>query len=111
MRRILIVKDSAQESCDRFVYCKLFYTISCVDADITDKISRSRRILITSKNGVLALMANTGNFYDKEIIVVGSKTHQLLVGNGFYNVTNPYYNIQSTTPPKRSPAAWQLKSR
>ena len=95
MRRVLIVKDSVEESCDKFIYCRPFYTVSCIDKKITDKISRSKRILITSKNGVLALIANNCNVYDKEIIAVGSKTHQLLVDNGFYNVTEPYYNIQS----------------
>lgn len=99
MRRVLIVKDSVQESCDKFIYCTPFYTVSCIDEKIIDKIACSKRILITSRNGVTAFMENIStfdcNFYDKEIIVIGSKTHQLLVGNGFYNITYPYYNIQS----------------
>ena len=101
MNRTLIIKDISHPSCSRFIYCTPFYTINCIDQNIISEISISKQLLITSRNGVLGFMANIEifsnieSFQDKEIIIVGSKTHKLLENNGFSNLSGPYHDIQS----------------
>ena len=99
MNKVLIVKDFSSVNCNNFIYCNPFYTINCIDKNITSLIVKAEKLLITSKNSIMALINNIAafncNFHNKEIIVVGSKTHELLVRNGFTNIADPYYDIQS----------------
>jgi uroporphyrinogen-III synthase len=101
MSRILIIKDISQPSCNKFIHCTPFYTINCIDQNIIPEIIQSKQLLITSRNGVIALMvnieafSNIERFKDKEIVIVGSKTYTLLEKNGFSNLIGPYYDIQS----------------
>ena len=99
LNKILVVKDSFKKSNDNFIYCTPFYTVSCIDRNIVALATNASRLLITSKNGTIALMNNIStfdfNFINKEIITVGSKTHALLEKNSVTNLVGPYYNIQS----------------
>ncbi len=100
--KILVVKDFIRSENNKFIYCSPFYTISCIDNDLIFRISQIKKILITSKNGAVALLRNITTFdcneiKHKEIITVGSKTRDLLDTNGFLSLHHSYYNIQSLT--------------
>lgn len=101
MKKILIVKDTLELSGDRLVHCSPFYTIHSIDHNIISRIYHRKQLLITSRNGVIALMANLitfdciSFFKDKKIMIVGSQTYKLLDSYGFSNLSDPFNNIQS----------------
>jgi uroporphyrinogen-III synthase len=101
VKKVLIIKDRLKPSCDKFIFCTPFYTVNCIDYNIISRISDRRKLLITSRNGAIALIANLKIFNcmdlykDKEIIAVGSQTYNILEPYNFSRLIGPYYNIES----------------
>lgn len=95
MSKVLIFKDSVKPNCSRFIYCSPFYTVSCIDHRLSNAIKKAEKILITSRNGVIGLVANKIKINDKSIITVGSKTNELLRFHGFTNIVDPYFDVKS----------------
>ena len=78
-------------------FLKPFY---CIDKTIIELVLQHKKILITSKNGVIGLLQNLKHYCideneikNKEIITVGSKTFDLLIQNGFLNTNEVSINI------------------
>ena len=78
-------------------FLKPFY---CIDKTIIELVLQHKKILITSKNGVIGLLQNLKHYCideneikNKEIITVGSKTFDLLIQNGFLNTNEGSINI------------------
>lgn len=104
MTKVLVVKENKEIDNDKLIFFSLLHPVICLDESIAPKVAATDKdLLITSKNGVAALLQNmsiveTSNIKEKCIFTVGSKTYDLLKSEGFCNLARPTYDMQSLLP-------------